>query len=79
MTKEELKALLLTRREASIKRERVREYYLNHRVSFFKFKFFNNDYSNSIDFEMNCHHKDIFSRDQQKQNVTRYMGDEDTG
>ncbi|XP_047952383.1 protein IQ-DOMAIN 11-like [Salvia hispanica] len=33
LTKEELKALLLTKREASIKRERVREYYLNHRRS----------------------------------------------
>ncbi|XP_042059121.1 protein IQ-DOMAIN 12-like isoform X1 [Salvia splendens] len=33
LTKEELKALLHTKREASIKRERVREYYLNHRRS----------------------------------------------
>lgn len=48
MTKEELKALLLTKREASIKRERVREYYLNHRVSFLEFKIFNLHYCNSI-------------------------------
>ncbi|KAI3445092.1 hypothetical protein Pfo_001757 [Paulownia fortunei] len=33
LTKEELKALFLTKREASIKRERVKEYYLNHRRS----------------------------------------------
>ncbi|EYU38247.1 hypothetical protein ABFS82_02G114500 [Erythranthe guttata] len=33
LTKEELKALLLTKRDASIKRERVKEYYLNHRRS----------------------------------------------
>ncbi|KAK6140519.1 hypothetical protein DH2020_025749 [Rehmannia glutinosa] len=32
LTKEELKALFLTKREASIKRDRVKEYYLNHRV-----------------------------------------------
>ncbi|KAK6140507.1 hypothetical protein DH2020_025754 [Rehmannia glutinosa] len=33
LTKEELKALFLTKREASIKRDRVKEYYLNHRRS----------------------------------------------
>ncbi|XP_047980679.1 protein IQ-DOMAIN 11-like isoform X2 [Salvia hispanica] len=33
LTKRELKPLLLTKREASIKRDQVREYYLNHRRS----------------------------------------------
>ncbi|PIN16884.1 hypothetical protein CDL12_10459 [Handroanthus impetiginosus] len=33
MTKEELEALFLTKKEASIKRERIKEYYLNHRRS----------------------------------------------
>ncbi|KAL8500906.1 hypothetical protein ACS0TY_020480 [Phlomoides rotata] len=33
LTKEEIKALFLTKRDASIKRERSKEYYLNHRRS----------------------------------------------
>ncbi|KAL3622571.1 IQ-domain [Castilleja foliolosa] len=33
LTKEELKDLFLTKREASIKRQRIKEYYLNHRRS----------------------------------------------
>lgn len=79
LTKEELKALLLTKREAFIKRERAREYYLSHRVSFSEFKIFDYHCSKSINF-LNYHHMDIYiARDQQKQNVTRCMGGEDIG